>query len=141
MAHTERINLTDSVPEAVAKIVEGNIGAAVCVIDLMKYTEEIDPLNDLKVIGPMMLLDSLGIYGPNIWVIFKDVCGQNHARMIAVLRATQLGILPREELLEVSNRQYRKEGEVKTIDVADLYFKVKDVLKDFDLSNKADLHR
>jgi hypothetical protein len=28
-----------------------------------------------------MLLDSLGIYGPNVWVIFKDVCEQNHARM------------------------------------------------------------
>jgi hypothetical protein len=39
-----------------------------------------------------MLLDSLGIYGPNVWVIFKDVCEQNHARMLAVLRATQLGI-------------------------------------------------
>jgi hypothetical protein len=40
-----------------------------------------------------MLLDSLGIYGPNVWVIFKDVCEQNHARMLAVLRATQLGML------------------------------------------------
>jgi hypothetical protein len=36
----------------------------------------------------IMLLDSLGIYGPNVWVIFKDVCEQNHARMLAVLRAT-----------------------------------------------------
>jgi hypothetical protein len=47
------------------------------------------PLSYLKVIGPVMLLDSLGIYGPNVWVIFKDVCEQNHARMLAVLRATQ----------------------------------------------------
>jgi hypothetical protein len=51
-----------------------------------------------------MLLDSLGIYGPNVWVIFKDVCEQNHARMLAV-RATQLGMLSSEALLEVSNRQ------------------------------------
>jgi hypothetical protein len=34
--------------------------------------------------------------------------------------------------LEVSNRQYRNEGKVKTIDVAELYFKVKDFLEDFD---------
>jgi hypothetical protein len=59
-----------------------------------------------------MLLDSLGIYGPNVWVIFKDVCEQNHARMLAVLRATQLGMLSSEALLEVSNRQYRN-GEKK----------------------------
>jgi hypothetical protein len=39
-----------------------------------------------------MLLDSLGIYGPNVWNI-KDVCEQNHTRMLAVLRATQLGML------------------------------------------------
>jgi hypothetical protein len=32
--HTERINWTDSVPDAVAKIAEGNIGA-VCIMDLM----------------------------------------------------------------------------------------------------------
>jgi hypothetical protein len=53
-------------------------------MDLMKHSEEIDPLSYLKVIGPVMLLDSLGIYGPNVWVIFKDVCEQNHARMLAV---------------------------------------------------------
>jgi hypothetical protein len=88
MAHIERINWTDSVPDAVAKIAEGNIGAAVCIMDLMKHSEEIDPLSYLKVIGPVMLLDSLGIYGPNVWVIFKDVCEQNHARMLAVLRHT-----------------------------------------------------
>jgi hypothetical protein len=92
----------------VAKIAEGNIGAAVCIMDLMKHSEEIDPLSYLKVIGPVMLLDSLGIYGPNVWVIFKDVCEQNHARMLAVLRAT-LGMLSSEALLEVSNR-YRNEG-------------------------------
>jgi hypothetical protein len=98
------------------------------------------PLSYLKVIGPVMLLDSLGIYGPNVWVIFKDVCEQNHARMLAVLRATQLGMLSSEALLEVSNR-YRNEGKVKTIDVAELYFKVKDFLEDFDPNNRADLHR
>jgi hypothetical protein len=40
----------------------------------------------------------------------QDVCEQNHARMLAVLRATQLGMLSSEALLEVSNRQYRNEG-------------------------------
>jgi hypothetical protein len=34
-----------------------------------------------------------------VWVIFKDVCEQNHARMLAVLRATQLACF--QALLEV----------------------------------------
>jgi hypothetical protein len=78
-------------------------------MDLMKHSEEIDPLSYLKVIGPVMLLDSLGIYGPNVWVIFKDVCEQNHARMLAVLRAHSWACF-QAALLEVSNRQYRNEG-------------------------------
>jgi hypothetical protein len=91
------------VPDAVAKIAEGNI---------MHYGPETlrrnRPLSYLKVIGPVMLLDSLGIYGPNVWVIFKDVCEQNHARMLAVLRATQLDMLSRS-IVGVSNRQNRNE--------------------------------
>jgi hypothetical protein len=38
----------------------------------------------------------------------------------------------KRSIVEVSNRQYRNEGKVKTIDVAELYFKVKDFLEDFD---------
>jgi hypothetical protein len=67
------------------------------------------PLSYLKVIGPVMLLDSLGIYGPNVWVIFKDVCEQNHARMLAVLRATQLGMLSSEALLRFQTGTEMKE--------------------------------
>jgi hypothetical protein len=47
----------------------------------------------------------------------------------------------KRSIVEVSNRQYRNEGKVKTIDVAELYFKVKDFLEDFDPNNRADLHR
>jgi hypothetical protein len=92
MAHIERINWTDSVPDAVAKIAEGNIRAAV-LYGPDETLRRNRPFELPKVIGPVMLLDSLGIYGPNVWVIFKDVCEQNHARMLAVLRATQLGML------------------------------------------------
>jgi hypothetical protein len=86
-----------------------------------------------------MLLDSLGIYGPNVWVIFKDVCEQNHARMSQCCVPHSWHAFKRS--IEVSNRQYRNEGKVKTIDVAELYFKVKDFLEDFDPNNRADLHR
>jgi hypothetical protein len=60
MAHIERINWTDSVPD-VAKIAEGNIGG-------MHYGPDETlrrnrPFELPK--GPVMLLDSLGIYGPN----------------------------------------------------------------------------
>jgi hypothetical protein len=85
MAHIERINWTDSVPDAVAKIAEGNIGRQYALPD--ETLRRNRPLSYLKVMLPVV---TVGIYGPNVWVIFKDVCEQNHARMLAVLRATQL---------------------------------------------------
>jgi hypothetical protein len=70
----------------------------------------------------------------------QDVCEQNHARMLQCC-VPHSWACSSEALLEVSNRQYRNEGKVKTIDVAELYFKVKDFLEDFDPNNRADLHR
>jgi hypothetical protein len=55
-------------------------------MDLMKHSEEIDPLSYLKVIDPYAVRQPWDIW--NVWVIFKDVCEQNHARMLAVLRHT-----------------------------------------------------
>jgi hypothetical protein len=83
-----------------------------------------------------MLLDSLGIYGPNVGIILRTEPCKNAAACCVATHASF-----REALLEVSNRQYRNEGKVKTIDVAELYFKVKDFLEDFDPNNRADLHR
>jgi hypothetical protein len=138
MAHIERINWTDSVPDAVAKIAEGNIGS-------MHY----GPDETLRRNRPFELPKSnrtrYAVRQPwDIWTkrmgnIQRRLQKQNHARMLQC-RATQLGMLSSEALLEVSNRQYRNEGKVKTID-AELYFKVKDFLEDFDPNNRADLHR
>jgi hypothetical protein len=71
MAHIERINWTDRVPDAVAKIWKGT-SAAVCIMDLMKYSEEIGPFEYLKVIGPLCCWTALGYMDQNVRVIFKD---------------------------------------------------------------------
>jgi hypothetical protein len=111
MAHIERINWTDSVPDAVAKIAEGNIGAAVCIMDLMKHSEEIDPLSYL-VIGPVMLLDSLGIYGPNVWVYSKTSANRTMQECSQCCVPHSWACFKRS-IVGVSNRQYRNEGKVK----------------------------
>jgi hypothetical protein len=43
--------------------------------------------------GPMLNLDSQGIYGSNIWLLFKDICGECIPKTLAVLRGVQLGIV------------------------------------------------
>ena len=47
---------------------------------------------------PVLSLDTLGFYGSRIWMLYKDVCAENLSRMLAVLRANQLGFLTDEQL-------------------------------------------
>jgi hypothetical protein len=104
MAHIERINWTD-MPDAVAKIAEGTSGAAVCIMDLMKHSEEAFEL-------PKSNRTRYAVRQP--WDIWTKRMGNIQGRLnrtmqeCSVLRATQL-MLSSEALLEVSNRQ-RNEG-------------------------------
>lgn len=42
----------------------------------------------------LLLLDTFNIYADRIWMLYKDVCGQDTVKTIAMLRAVQLGLLP-----------------------------------------------
>jgi hypothetical protein len=107
-------------------------------MDLMKHSEEID----LEL--PKSNRTRYAVRQP--WDIWTKRMGNIQRRLRtepcknARSAACHTVASCREALLEVSNRQYRNEGKVKTIDVAELYFKVKDFLEDFD-PNRADLHR
>jgi hypothetical protein len=50
--------------------------------------------------GPILALDSHGIYGPHIWILYKEICGESIPRTIAILRAVQLGFLKEQDLLD-----------------------------------------
>jgi hypothetical protein len=137
MSEVQKIDLKDSLKEAIAKVCDGNPGAFSCLASLMDSVEEVDPESVLKIIGPLLQLDHLGIWGPNIWVLYKDVCSHNPARMLALLRGVQLGILSEEDIIFASKRIYKEGSDSKTLDVSDIYFKVKNKLKKFDANNLA----
>lgn len=62
----ERITLEDAAESAIIKLVEGNPGAlSVCVGFLQRYPNGL--LHLLK-------LDANRVYGPRIWMAWKDVC-------------------------------------------------------------------
>ena len=90
---TERVTLEMSIEDIVLALAEGNPGAARVCVELLAKGEEIDPDNALGGFGTMLLLDTLGLYGSRIWMLYKDVCGQDLVKMVAVLRAWQLAIL------------------------------------------------
>jgi len=95
---SKRLELTDTTQQAVFKLGEGNPGALRVCCDLLTHGAKIDPQNALGGVGSLLQLDSCGIYGPRIWMLYKDVCGENLYHMVAVLRGWQLGIVGQEEL-------------------------------------------
>jgi hypothetical protein len=54
---------------------------------------QIDPDDMFQGFGSLMTLDTLGIYGSQLYQLWNDVCKRDLGKMIAVLRAYQLGQL------------------------------------------------
>lgn len=97
-----RITLQDSVNDMLCKMAEGNPGALTAMINLIEAKEGIDPQSALGPFGPIINLDSWEIYGSSIYVIWADACTRNAHKMIVLLRATQLGIMPVDTLKAIS---------------------------------------
>lgn len=104
----QRIELTDSVTDICVKMSEGNPGALACIKDILKCANEVDPQDMLSPLGPILILDSCGIYGSSIYVIWSDKCGRDTRRMMMLLRATQLGFFSQDRLKQMAGDQVRQ---------------------------------
>lgn len=94
--HKERITLDDTMMNIVMKMADGNPGAVTVLVQLI--SDKNDPDSWAGGLGNLLSLDTHGIYGPNIWVLFKNVCGQNIVNVVTVLRAVQLGLYTERDL-------------------------------------------
>ena len=125
----ERLKLTDSTFAVAVKMSDGNPGAIQVIMQVLSRTD-IDPDSALGGMGAILHLDSMGIYGTDIYVLFNDICNRELSKFIAVLRACQLGFESDSKLADACSRQ---DGSgAKMIDVDGLYQKVIDRLPDFD---------
>jgi hypothetical protein len=93
-----RIQLTDTGMSAAMKMSGGNPGALRVLVECLTSSAAIDPDSMFGGIAPIFDLDTLGIYGSRIWMLFKDVCDEDLRVMCAILRANQLGFLPEAKL-------------------------------------------
>lgn len=98
MQHQERIQLTDTAMTAAIKLADGNPGAITAIMKMMESAPSIDPDSAFGPLGPLFSLDSMGIYGSRIWVLWKDVCGGNALRVETLFRAAQLGIISDQQV-------------------------------------------
>jgi hypothetical protein len=94
-----KIKTLDTTPmDIMVMLAEGNPGAASVLGKMFNQGEAIDPDSALGGMSGLFALDTLGIYGSHIWVLYKDICGQNLVRMLGLLRANQLGFLSNADL-------------------------------------------
>jgi len=105
---TTRIKLDNTTQEILLLLAEGNPGALTVLTKILLTADGIDPDNFLGPFGVLLHLDSNNIYGPSIWMLFKDVCKQDITTMMAVLRCDQLGIRHLKES-ELHNREKSEE--------------------------------
>src|SRR5882757_1852945 len=94
MNQATRIGLLDDPLSSVVKLAEGNPGATVVMGQLLRDGNAIDPDGAFGGFGVLLGFDSLGIYGPSIWLLYKDICGENIRNVCMIVRAWQLGFLP-----------------------------------------------
>lgn len=129
-----KITLADNVMSAVIKMCEGNPGVMTALMEIIKCSKQVDPDDFMGGLGKILALDTLEIYGTNIYVLWNDICDRNTSKMIAVLRANQLGFISDQILKDACHRQDRSGR--KTIPVEELYSKVVERLPRFDLVNR-----
>ncbi len=120
-----RISLKDTGVTVIIKMCEGNLGAISVCRQLLSDTPKIDPDSFMGGVGIILSLDTLAIYGSRIWMLYKDVCGQNIHDTLAVLRGVQLGFISQATL------NYAIDHYGEGISVKDLVKQVKERLPKF----------
>lgn len=125
-----KINFSDSTMNIVVKMSEGNPGAMNAIMQMLSpEAKEIDPDAAMGGLMKILSLDTLGIYGTDIYILHNDICDRSMIKMFAVLRAHQLGYLSSSVLKEACHRQDRTGKTL--IDVEELYKKVIEYLPNF----------
>jgi len=135
----ERIELTDSIQIAIAKMVDGNIGATTALIEIAKSTPIIDPQSALGPFSVLLALDRMGLYGSDIWIVYKDICKQDTLKVQTLFRAIQLGFYRESDLLSLVQQDRRglHSDQTKQVDFDDLLAKVQGQLTDFNKPSEA----
>lgn len=90
-----RINLEMVPIDAVVKMAEGNPGATRVMCELMKP-------NLVEGFMDVCRLDDLGLYGSDIWLAYKDVCGMDIEKLRQRLGNNYHQL--REDVLKIKRR-------------------------------------
>lgn len=92
-----RLQLHDSMMEIVTKMSEGNPGAMAFIMDVISADQ-------LDIVYVIMPLDTLGIYGSKLYMLWNDACDRDIEKVKKVIDAWRISELTKEEIHENLNR-------------------------------------
>ena len=120
-----KIQETDTMLDSLTKMAEGNPGAITVLMQIMTEAERIDPDSFMGSFGAILSLDTQNIYGSRIWMLYKDVCGENITDTIGLSRAVQMGII------SIATLNMAIDNYGKGLDVEDTMKKLRNDLPNF----------
>lgn len=119
-----RLSLDMHINDALFKMSGGNPGALHVLMESIRTSPKIDPANAMGEWGFIINLDALEIYESQIWVLYKDLCGEDLTKTIALVRSVQMGILAKEKLLNAMSK-------TETIDIDHIVGLLQESLPEF----------
>lgn len=125
-----KIELTDSMMDILGKMAEGNPGAIMAMMGIIKEHDAIDPQAALGALGALLMLDDMGIYGWHIAVLFSDTAGKSVRKFLLLMRAVQLGIFSHSKFKAMSEDSSRQ-NTLSPEEWADIDAKVCEELAEF----------
>lgn len=100
-----RIVGTDDAKSIMVKMYDGNPGALSALMEINTHGAKIDPMDIMGGLGTILSLDTLGIYGTAIYILWSDQCHRDVRELIMLLRAYQLGFVSNERIKAVAEDQ------------------------------------
>lgn len=114
-----KLQLTDSTMEILDKMSEGNPGA-LSILTTLLFKETAEELVD-SVMHIILPLDTLGVYGSKLYMLWTDACDKNTDKVKKVIELWRIGKITKEEIHENLNQGY-----AKPFDQVEEFFKKKD---------------
>jgi len=95
--NTQILELRDNTVNIIKKMGKGNPGAMSVLIKLLQSKDVVTRKNTTT--DYILDMDRLGIYGENIWILYKDLCSERLNVLMAILYAQRTGNLDTTQLL------------------------------------------
>lgn len=101
-----KISLQDDIRTITVKLAGGNPGALEALCSFFPVITDIFKEHQGEALFQIfMFLDTYRIYGTDIYVFWRDICGRNTFKTIAVIEACKIGLFDARILADVCHRQ------------------------------------